>query len=49
VIDFAAREAGRVTTPAGLRVVQIGEDFVLGIYRDVLGVETVRKYTMRTR
>lgn len=35
---------GRVRTPDGLRVVEIGEDYVLGISRDELEVERVRLY-----
>lgn len=34
------------TMPAGLRVVQVGDEFVLGIHRDDLGLETVRKHSL---
>ena len=38
---------GTVRTPAGLTVIQIGSDFVLGTHRDDLGVERVRLHTLR--
>jgi hypothetical protein len=36
----------RLTTPAGLAVHQIGRRFVLGVWRDSLGVEYVRRYSL---
>ena len=34
----------KVVTPAHLRVHAIGYDYVLGVWRDDLGVESVRMY-----
>ena len=36
----------RVVTPARLRVHEIGSDYVLGVWRDDLGVESVRMYAL---
>ena len=46
VIDSTGAVLGRVAMPAGLRVEQIGRDFVLGVESDALGVETVRRYAL---
>jgi hypothetical protein len=46
VFDTDGRWLGAVTMPDGLLVVQIGADFVLGVHRDALGVETVRLHRM---
>ncbi|MEX2530904.1 MAG: hypothetical protein WD960_09030 [Gemmatimonadota bacterium] len=40
VVDVAAESAATIQTPAGLRVLRVGRDFVAG----VLGVESVRLY-----
>jgi len=37
---------GTVTTPEGLRVDEIGADYVLGVYRQVHGQERVRSYPL---
>jgi len=42
VVDVAAETAGTIKTPAGLRVLQVGRDFVAGVHTGALGVETVR-------
>ncbi len=44
VFDSEGRLLGSVETPTGGRVLQIGSDFVLGIWRDELDVEYVRIY-----
>jgi len=38
------RWLGTVATPADGRIMDIGEDYVLGVWRDEMGVETVRMY-----
>lgn len=38
---------GRVETPARLEVHEVGADFVLGVWKDDLGVESVRRYSLR--
>lgn len=38
---------GTLRTPAALTIREIGEDYVLGVWRDELDVETVRLYPMR--
>jgi hypothetical protein len=42
VFDAEGRLLGTVTTPAGLRVTQIGTDFVAGVWADELDVAHVR-------
>jgi hypothetical protein len=42
VVDVAAERAGTIRTPPGLRVLQVGRDFVAGVHTGALGVETVR-------
>jgi hypothetical protein len=37
---------GDVTTPADFRITQIGDDFMLGVWRDDLDVEHVRMYEL---
>ncbi|HEX2079962.1 MAG TPA: hypothetical protein VHG08_19750 [Longimicrobium sp.] len=46
VFDAEGRLLGTVTTPAGLRVTQIGADFVVGIWTDELDVPHVRVHRM---
>lgn len=46
VFDPEGRFLGSVETPTGGRVLQIGSDFVLGIWRDELDVEYVRLYEL---
>jgi len=43
-VDPAGRPVGKLVSPAGLRVTGIGGDFLIGIHRDALGVETVRRH-----
>ena len=35
-----------VRTPAGLEVTDAGDGWVLGVWRDALGIEQVRKYEL---
>ncbi len=46
VFDAGGVMLGSVYLPEGLRVTQIGDDFVLGIWQDELGVESVRQYAL---
>jgi hypothetical protein len=46
VFDADGQMLGEVATPAGLRVTQIGEDFVLGVWEDELEVQHVRLYPL---
>jgi hypothetical protein len=47
VFDTAGRNVASITFPAGLRVHQIGADFVLGVWKDDFDVEHVRIYSLR--
>jgi hypothetical protein len=47
VVDLEEGVAGRVVTPEGLTVMQVGDGFVIGVHRDGLGAETVRRYQLR--
>lgn len=44
VFDPEGRRLGTVRTPADLQVFAIGGDWLLGVWRDELGVEYVREY-----
>jgi hypothetical protein len=44
VFDPEGRWLGAVNTPAGLRVTEIGDDYVIGVHRDEYEVEYVRVY-----
>jgi hypothetical protein len=44
VLRADGRWLGEVTTPAGFTVFEIGQDHVLGMYRDAFDVEYVRVY-----
>jgi len=44
VFDPSGRWLGDVVVPAGGRVTEIGEDYLIGVWRDDLGVEAVRVY-----
>jgi hypothetical protein len=44
VFDPSGRWLGEVSIPAAGRVTEIGEDYVVGVWQDDLGVETVRIY-----
>jgi hypothetical protein len=46
VFDAEGRLLGTVTTPAGLRVTQIGQDFIVGTWSDELEVPHVRVYRL---
>jgi hypothetical protein len=46
VFDRDGRWRGTVETPAGLTVREVGEDHVLGTWRDELGVEHVRVHEL---
>lgn len=46
VFSPAGQWLGSVTTPAGLRIDEIGEDYVLGVWRQTHGGERVRKYPL---
>jgi len=46
VFDPDGRWLGVVETPATFAVHEIGDDYVLGVYRDELDVEYVRKYAL---
>jgi hypothetical protein len=47
VFDPDGRYWGDLTTPARFRVLEIGDDYVLGVWRDDLDVEYLRKYELR--
>lgn len=42
VVDFSEESAVRLITPPGFQLLQAGEDFVLGLHRNEVGIETVR-------
>lgn len=46
VFSPAGLLVARVVTPAQLRLHEIGSDYVLGVWRDDLGVESVRMYPL---
>jgi hypothetical protein len=46
VLDPEGRLVGWVSLPAGLQILEIGPDYVLGLYRDDLEVEYVRVYAL---
>ncbi|MHB1191470.1 MAG: hypothetical protein ACYC6F_00365 [Longimicrobiales bacterium] len=43
-IDPRGHPAGRLVSPPGLQVTGFGADFLIGIHKDSLGVETVRQH-----
>lgn len=47
LFDPAGRARGSIKTPPGLEVHRIGEDFVLGVWKDDLDVEYVKRYRLR--
>lgn len=49
VFDEQGVWLGSVETPAGLRVTEIDDDYVLGVTTDDLGVQRVRMYALNTR
>ena len=46
VFDPEGRVQGRVETPAGLDIYEIGADYILGRNRDDLGVEYVERWRL---
>ena len=46
VFDPEGRVLGFVETPAGLDILQIGEDFILGRVEDEFGVEAVQVWPL---
>lgn len=46
IFDRDGQLEGVSSTPAGLRVTQIGDDFILGIWSDDMGVEHVRLFSL---
>lgn len=46
VFSADGRALGRVETPPGLRVLEIGRDYVLGVWQDELDVEYVRMHRL---
>ncbi len=46
VFDPEGRMLGEVATPEGFQVHQVGEDFVLGVWRSEFDVEHVQMYTL---
>ena len=49
VIDSTGAVRGRFTTPFGIRIDQIGEDFLLGPTRDGMGVQRVQRWSLSRR
>ncbi|MFQ5679843.1 MAG: hypothetical protein ACE5HP_10350 [Gemmatimonadota bacterium] len=46
VFDPGGRFLGRVAVPEPLRICDVGRDYVLGVWTDALGVESVREYEL---
>jgi hypothetical protein len=46
VFDAAGRWLGDVAFPDGFTPHEIGDDYVIGVFRDTLDVETVRRYSL---
>lgn len=46
VFDPEGRLTGRLTLPAGLQILEIGEDYVLGLVQDEMGVEYLSLYEL---
>jgi len=49
VFDPSGRARGVMSVPSGLQVHDIGEDFVLGVAVDTLGVPYVRRHSLDRR
>jgi len=47
VFDTSGVWLGKVATPGGFEIFEIGADYLLGVYRDDLTVEQVRLYGLR--
>ncbi|MDH3292667.1 MAG: hypothetical protein OEO20_17340 [Gemmatimonadota bacterium] len=46
IFDPDGRLSGRVTAPPGISILEIGEDYLLGVYRDELDVEYLHQYAV---
>ena len=46
VFDSAGRWMTTLTTPVALEIHDIGEDYILGVWRDEMDVEYVRMYSL---
>ncbi|NIY09436.1 MAG: hypothetical protein GWN02_14640 [Gemmatimonadetes bacterium] len=46
VFDPDGRWLGDVVVPTELRVTDVGEDYVLGVWRDADGVQTIRSFEL---
>jgi hypothetical protein len=46
VLDSDGRLLGRVEVPAGFRIHEIGEDYLLGVWYDEYEVPVVRRYSL---
>ena len=44
IVDLVGLRAARLVAPEGLRITQVGDGWIVGVHRDPLGVETVRRY-----
>ncbi len=49
IFDPDGRVAGMFVSPNGFRPLQIGEDFMVGVWQDELGVEEIRVYKLDRR
>ncbi len=49
ILTAEGEEVGRVQVPAGLEPMWISKEWVVGIHRDPLGVESVRMHALRRR
>jgi hypothetical protein len=47
IFDPDGMLAGRISVPPGVGILEIGADYLLGVYRDALGVEYVHQYALR--
>jgi hypothetical protein len=46
VFDREGRYLGEIRSPAQLRILEIGEHYVAGVWKGDLGVESVRLYAL---
>jgi hypothetical protein len=46
VFDLEGYARGTIKTPGGVEVLRIGKDFILGVWKDHLGVEHVHRYAL---
>jgi hypothetical protein len=47
IFSLEGRYLGELETPEGVRVLEIGSDYLLGLHRDELNVERARVYSMQ--